>query len=354
VSGETLTFKLTVTDDGGLYSEALCIINITDIEVATPNIPPVANAGPDQKNIVTGNTVRLDGSNSYDPDSSVIKTYAWTQISGVAVTLSNSSAINPTFIAPYVGTSGDSLVFRLVVTDEGGLQSSDKCIVSVNSKNSSPIADAGDNQTVNSGDLVILNGSGSSDPDTGDVIKYRWRQISGTTVILSDYVAEMPTFTAPSLDRDDVLYFELTVTDNGGLIAVDTCIVNVVAGSNQPPVADAGPESATVVEGTTVTLDGSGSSDPDGNVITYRWTQKSGNPVSLSDPLSSKPTFLAMDVDANGAELVFELIVEDTGGLQGVDTITIAITDSTPSVADEDDDGGSGGGCFISTIARFF
>jgi len=354
VSGETLTFKLTVTDDGGLYSEALCIINITDIEVATPNIPPVANAGPDQKNIVTGNTVRLDGSNSYDPDSGVIQTYAWTQISGVAVTLSNSSAINPTFIAPYVGTSGDSLVFRLVVTDEGGLQSSDKCIVSVNSKNSSPIADAGDNQTVNSGDLVILNGSGSSDPDTGDVIKYRWRQISGTTVILSDYVAEMPTFTAPSLDRDDVLYFELTVTDNGGLIAVDTCIVNVVAGSNQPPVADAGPESATVVEGTTVTLDGSGSSDPDGNVITYRWTQKSGNPVSLSDPLSSKPTFLAMDVDANGAELVFELIVEDTGGLQGADTITIAITDSTQSVPEEDDDGGSGGGCFISTIARFF
>jgi len=349
-SGGSLTFKLTVTDDGGLFSHAFCIINVTDL---LGNIPPVANAGSDQKNIVEGDTVKLDGSNSYDPDSGFIQSYSWTQISGVTVTLSSSSAVQPTFVAPYVGTSGDSLKFRLVVTDGEGLQSSDQCIVSVNSKNRSPIANAGADQTVSSGDLVALDGSGSSDPDTGDVIKYRWRQISGTTVILSDYVAVSPTFTAPSLTSDDVLYFELTVTDNGGLISVDTCIVNVTTGSNQPPTADAGSVSATAVEGTTFTLDGSGSVDPDGDVITYRWTQKSGLPVTLSDPLSVQPTFVAPAVEASGAELVFELIVEDTGGLQGSDTITVTITDNTGS-APSGGGGGGGGGCFISTFAGLF
>jgi len=352
-SGGSLTFKLTVTDDGGLYSEASCIVNVTNMP--TGNIPPVANAGSDQKNIVEGNIVLLDGSNSYDPDSGVIQSYAWTQISGVAVTLSNSSAVKPTFVAPYVGTSGDSLKFRLVVTDGEGLQSSDQCIVSVNSKNRSPIANAGTDQTFGPGDLVTLDGSGSSDPDTGDVIKYRWRQISGTTVILSDYVAEKPTFTAPSLTSDDVLYFELTVTDNGGLISVDTCIVNVMTGSNQPPIADAGPESATVAEGTTVTLNGSGSSDPDGDVITtYRWTEKSGPPVTLSNPVSVQPTFVAPEVGVGGAEIVFELIVEDDGGLQGSDTITVTITDVPTTPGSGDGGGGGGGGCFISTSVGLF
>ncbi|MFO7560669.1 MAG: REJ domain-containing protein [Desulfobacterales bacterium] len=351
-AGASLTFKLTVTDDGGLYSEALCIVNVTNIP---GNIPPVANAGPDQENIVEGDTVRLDGSNSYDPDTGVIQSYAWTQISGVAVTLSSSSAIQPTFVAPYVGTSGDSLKFRLVVTDEGGLQSSDTCIVSVNGKNRSPIADAGDDQTVGPGNIVILNGSGSYDPDTGDVLKYRWRQISGTTVSLSDTVAVSPTFTAPLLTSDDVLHFELTVTDNGGLVSVDTCIVNVTSGLNQPPVADAGPDEMTVTEGATVTLDGSGSSDPNaGDEITYRWTQKSGIPVTLFDPLSAQPTFVAPAVGESGAELVFELTVTDKSGLQGVDSITVKITDTVPGPPGDDGGGDSGGGCFISSVVGFF
>jgi hypothetical protein len=111
----------------------------------------------------------------------------------------------------------------------------------------------------------------------------------------------------------------------------------------------------TAVEGTTVTLDGSGSSDPNGDVLTYQWTQKSGLPVTLSDPLSFQPTFVAPDVEAIGAELVFELIVEDTGGLQGTDTIRVMITDNTSSnTGGGDDGGGSGGGCFISTTAGFF
>jgi hypothetical protein len=70
----------------------------------------------------------LDGSSSTDPDDG-IASYLWTQTAGPAVTLTSTTAIQPTFTAPNVGPSGSSLTFQLTVTDNGGLQSTDTCIV---------------------------------------------------------------------------------------------------------------------------------------------------------------------------------------------------------------------------------
>ena len=78
---------------------------------------PVANAGPDQVGVTAG-TVTLDGSGSYDPDGDPI-TYQWTQISGPAVTLATPTAAKTTFTA----AAGQTYIFRLTVTDSGGLQS---------------------------------------------------------------------------------------------------------------------------------------------------------------------------------------------------------------------------------------
>jgi hypothetical protein len=91
--------------------------------------PPVADAGPDQT-VDEGVTVTLDGSNSSDPDND-ISSYQWNQTGGLSVSLSNSSAARPTFTAPNVGSGGESLTFQLTVTDSGGLQSTDTCIVNV-------------------------------------------------------------------------------------------------------------------------------------------------------------------------------------------------------------------------------
>jgi hypothetical protein len=75
-------------------------------------------------------TVTLDGSNSSDPDND-ISSYQWNQTGGLSVSLSNTSAARPTFTAPNVGPSGESLTFQLTVTDSGGLQSTDTCIVNL-------------------------------------------------------------------------------------------------------------------------------------------------------------------------------------------------------------------------------
>ncbi|NIQ39535.1 MAG: peptidase C1A papain, partial [Proteobacteria bacterium] len=116
----------------------------------------------------------------------------------------------------------------------------------------------------------------------------------GTPVTLSDPNSSQPTFTAPDVGLDGTsLTFQLTVVDTGGLQATDTCIVNV-SWVNVPPTADAGPDQA-VTQGTTVTLNGSNSSDPDDGIASYFWEQTAGTPVTLSDPNSSQPTFTAPD-----------------------------------------------------------
>ena len=86
------------------------------------------------------------------------------------------------------------------------------------SPNSAPTADAGADQTaVASAATVTLDGSGSTDPDTGDTLTYAWTQTSGTTMSLSSTSAAQPTFTAPSLGANDAavtLTFSLVVTDD--------------------------------------------------------------------------------------------------------------------------------------------
>jgi hypothetical protein len=314
--GDALTFQLTVTDSGGLQSTDTCIVNVTWI-----NLPPNADSGPDQT-VNEGVTVSLNGANSSDPDND-ITTYQWTQTGGIAVALSNSTAVQPTFTAPNIGPSGASLTFQLTVTDSGGLQSTDTCIVNVSWVNLPPTADAGSDQTVFAGDTVILDGFNSSDPDDG-IASYLWTQTSGTPVTLSSTTAVQPTFTAPNVGPSGAsLTFQLTVTDSGGLQSSDTCIV-IVSSVNLPPVADAGPDQM-VSEGDVVTLDGSNSSDPDGTIATYLWTQTGGPSVVLSDPSASQPTFTAPVVGLGGATLSFTLTVTDVPGLQASDTCIVNI-----------------------------
>jgi hypothetical protein len=297
--------------------------------------PPITDAGPDQT-VDEGATITLDGSNSNDPDDGIVS-YLWEQTSGSSVTLSDTTAVQPTFTAPDVDQDGESLTFKLFVTDNGGLESTDTCTINVTDSgtgvNQPPTADAGPDQTVNEGQTVTLDGTGSSDPD-GDTIYYKWVQIGGPLVTLSDTTAENPTFVLINVDENgESLIFELTVTDDEieGLKSTDVCIVNVIdsTGLNNPPTADAGPDQ-TVDEGKTVILDGTGSSDPDtgDDIALYLWKQTSGIPVTLSNSTDAIPTFVTPPVDITGTTLTFQLTVKDNGDLESSDDISITIDDN--------------------------
>ena len=93
-------------------------------------ILPVANAGPDQYKY-EGDTVTLDASNSFDPDDLIVS-YFWNQQGdGSSVILSDSTAVKPTFTAPDVGSSGETLTFKVTVTDTDGLESTDTTDIDV-------------------------------------------------------------------------------------------------------------------------------------------------------------------------------------------------------------------------------
>ena len=338
---KSLKFELTVTDFGGLQDTDTTIVNVTG-----DNDPPTADAGPDQAK-EEEIEVTLDGSNSSDPDDG-IKSYRWTQTAGPPVTLSNPQVKKPTFTAPNVAGS-KSLKFELTVTDFGSLKDTDTIIVNVTGDNDPPTADAGVDQTVDEEEAIVeLDGAGSIDPDDG-IRSYRWSQKEGPPVTLSNPLDVQPTFKPPNvLESGASLTFELIVTDIGSLENVDTTIVNVT-GDNDPPAANAGIDQ-TVLEQSTVTLDGSNSYDPDDGIASYRWKQIAGDSVTFSDPTSAQPTFEAPSLDESGDQpLIFELVVTDSGGLQSSDS-----TNVTVSNFEKDNPGASGGGCFIETAAYGF
>ncbi len=318
-------FTVTATDSA-MNTSVLAIATIT----LDMNDAPTANAGDDQT-VAEGATVTLDGTGSADPEGETL-VYAWTQTSGTDVTLSDSAVASPTFTAPENLVDNAVLEFSLIVTDARMLDSvADTVEVTVTAgTNDAPTANAGDDQTVAEGATVTLDGTGSADPE-GETLVYAWTQTSGTDVTLSDSAVASPTFTAPeNLVDNAVLEFSLIVTDARMLDSVaDTVEVTVTAGTNDAPTANAG-DDQTVAEGATVTLDGTGSADPEGETLVYAWTQTSGTDVTLSDSAVASPTFTAPENLVDNAVLEFSLIVTDARMLDSVaDTVEVTVTAGT-------------------------
>lgn len=285
--------------------------------------PPVADAGPDQT-VNEGDFVILNGSNSYDPNEYPLD-YYWEQVAGQPVQLDLTNPVLPSFVAPFVASGGATFTFRLIVNN--GYEGSDPDFVDIIVKNMNhpPVADAGEDQYVNEGSGVVLDGTGSYDEDGEDLV-FAWSQIQGREVALSDPNSPTPTFTAPLITTScEVLVFKLTVTDG---IDLDWDSVSVfVENVNHPPVAEAG-EAQTVDELTFVQLDGTASSDPDQDPLTFWWIQVDGPTVSLSNQSSPTPTFTAPGVCCGEiAHLVFELTVNDGFVDSDPDSVVVSVRD---------------------------
>jgi len=185
--------------------------------------------------------------------------------------------------------------------------------------NRRPIADAGDDHDAALvGEAVILDGTGSDDPD-GDELTFAWSldPPDGSTAALDDATSATPTFVP---DRHGTYVARLTVDD--GRTQSDEDEVRIVT-VNRPPVANAGPDLSVRADDEAV-LDGSASSDPDGDELTYSWAlvdAPEGSAATIADDASEQASLVP---DVLG-DYTVELTVSD-GDLSATDTAIVTAT----------------------------
>lgn len=183
--------------------------------------------------------------------------------------------------------------------------------------NRAPTAVAGEARVVPVGSEVEVDGTESSDPD-GDPLSFEWEfasKPSGSEADFHDATSRTPRFVADKAGKYEV---ELTVSD-GIASAKDSVIIR----ANSDPIANAGVDQ-TVALGEEVILDGSASSDPDGDAMSYAWafiSRPDGSEVELEDADSAVSSFVA---DTVGHYLV-ELTVSD-GHAEASARVNINIT----------------------------
>lgn len=283
---------LTVTDDDGAQAFDTVVVNVT----VMPNIAPEAVAGANQSDVV-GSVLTFDGGASSDQDGAIV---TWQWFLGDATTaFANNSQASLRF---------DSIgIFNvtLVVTDDAGATGRDTLQVTITElPNQSPNADAGEDQTVVVGASFTLDGSGSTDPD-GSIVSYNWDNgLTGAT----------PTTIYESPGQFTII---LTVTDDAGATASDQVQITVV--SNQAPVANAGADIA-ILAGETANFDGSASTDADGTIASYAWS----NGLSGVNPTRMYNEAGVYDVT---------LTVTDNLGKSATDVVRVTVTEESTNAA---------------------
>ncbi|MBN1346349.1 MAG: peptidylprolyl isomerase, partial [Phycisphaerae bacterium] len=198
--------------------------------------------------------------------------------------------------------------------------------------NRGPVADAGEAKTVLDGAKVVLDGSGSADPD-GDSLVYQWRQLAGPSVILVNAGTANAYFHAPAVLASAVLTFQLTVSDDKGSRDSASVSVTVLSKESYPSLVVDALDDETAEGGEKVTLAGSARGGV--GTLSYRWQQTSGNTVSLSDASSAVASFTAPKLQT-ATTLAFMLTVTDEAGQTQSQTMSVQVAATFSADAGDD------------------
>ncbi len=258
------------------------------------NSPPVANAGPDQT--IGSGTVTLDGSASYDPDNDPI-TYAWSQIGGATVTLASPTSAKTTFTA----APGQTYVFKLTVTDSGGLSSSATTRVTAGSPNAA---------------LVVRFDATPSNIAAGQNSQLTWIVQGATSVSINNGIGTVAASGSTTVTPATTTTYTLTaVGPTGNVTATTTVTVGGAAGGT-----------AQILR-----FEGSPLSIAPGQQSTLSWTTSGATSVSISGVGAVTPNGSTTVSPASTTTYTLSATSADGKTVTAPITITVA-TGSVPQV----------------------
>ncbi|WP_457254534.1 PKD domain-containing protein [Pedococcus sp. P5_B7] len=284
----TYTITLTVTDnDGETDTEAATVT----VAAPPPNQVPTAAFTHNETFLQTS----VNGSTSSDADGT-IASYSWNWGDSTPDTTGAAATANHTYAA------AGSYTVTLTVTDDDGATDTETASVAV-VDNQAPTAAFTHSETALQ---TSVNGTTSSDPD-GTIASYSWNwgdaTAAGSGATTTHTYAAAGTYTVT-----------LTVTDNGGKTDSETASVTVTAPPNQLPTA-AFTHSENAL---TTSVNGTGSSDPDGTIASYSWNW--GDLTANGSGSTANHTYAAA-----GTYTVTLTVTDNRGGTANVsDAVTVA------------------------------
>lgn len=286
-TGEGVTVSHTYVDDGS-YNVTLTVSDnegATDSADATKvvlNRQPLASFAESAETVYVGETISFDASESSDPDGTVIS-YFWEFGDGTT---------GDGLIVQHAYSQNGTYTVTLTVTDDDGTINTASALKTVLVEivpNQKPVASFTESaETVYAGEEITFNAAESYDPD-GTIVSYRWNfgdRTTSTVINVSHSYSESGTYTVT-----------LTVTDDDGATdtasATKTVLTKPV--SNQKPVATFTESAKIVYISEPIFFDASGSSDPDGSIISYYWDfgdDTTGTGVSVQHTYSQTGTYI--------------------------------------------------------------
>lgn len=313
----TYTFKFKVTNNLGDTA-----IDFMQVVVSpAPIVLPTANAGSDKA--ITLPTTSTSATATATLGSGTLVSYTWTQISGPATATFGSGSSLTTTINNL--TVAGTYSFKFTVLNSQGNSASDNMDVIVSPAippvNIPPTAVAGANQTITlPTNTATVNGNGSTDPD-GTITNYDWTITGPNTPTNSTGTSVTTTFGNLIAGSYQV---RLKVTDNNGDTGVATLTITVNAAPNVLPTAAAGNDVVLTLPTNSTTLDGSGSSDPDGSITAYFWRQISGPTTATNSDVNSVTNTISNLVHG---VYIYQLKVTGSNGASdtAVDAIQITV-----------------------------